>query len=148
VLGKTLILKGEVRSTADLTVEGRVEGPILCEDQALVIAASADVTGDVVARDIIVFGRTSGQLVATEVVDVRAGAEIKGRIVSRRFILDPAATFVGHVEPQHLEAALSVARFEQRKRDAAGASGAPSAAPAPAPSSAAGAPARTIAAGA
>ena len=151
MLGQTLVVKGEVRSTADLTIEGRVEGPILCEDQAVVVAASADITGDIVARDITVFGRTSGQLVATEVVDVRAGAEINGRIVSRRFILDPTATFVGRVEPQHLEAALSVARFEQRKRDAAGASGAPgasSATPAAAPTSAPGAPARTIAAGA
>jgi cytoskeletal protein CcmA (bactofilin family) len=86
-----------------------------------VIAAGAHVSGDVIARDITVFGRATGQLVATEVVDVRARAEVSGRVVSRRFILDPEATFTGRVEPQHLEAAISVARFEQRRRDQASA---------------------------
>jgi cytoskeletal protein CcmA (bactofilin family) len=117
MFGRSIVVKGEVRSSEDLTIEGRVDGPILLEDHALVIAESAHVAGDVVARDITVFGRASGQLVATEVVDVRASAEVSGRVVSRRFILDPEATFTGRVEPQHLEAAISVARFEQRKRD-------------------------------
>ena len=39
--------------------------------------------------------------------------------VSPRFILDESADFKGRAEPQHLEAALRVARFQQRKRDAA-----------------------------
>jgi hypothetical protein len=39
--------------------------------------------------------------------------------MSKRFILDPDAYFAGRVEPQHLEAAMRVAKFHQRKRDAA-----------------------------
>jgi hypothetical protein len=39
--------------------------------------------------------------------------------VSRRFVLDGAAFFEGRVEPQHLEAALRIARFQQRASDAA-----------------------------
>jgi cytoskeletal protein CcmA (bactofilin family) len=117
VLGKTLTIKGELRSTEDLTIEGRVEGPISCEGLAVVIAASADIAGSVLARDITVFGRVAGQLVATEVVDVRARATVVGDIISARFILDPASDFTGRVEPQHLEAALRVARFRQQQRD-------------------------------
>jgi cytoskeletal protein CcmA (bactofilin family) len=120
LLGKTIVVKGEVRSSEDLTIEGRVEGPVLCEDRAVVVAVSADVTGDVLGRDITVFGRVAGQIVATDVVDVRPDAAVTGRVVSKRFILDPGATFSGRVEPQHLEAALRVAKFEQRKRDEAG----------------------------
>jgi cytoskeletal protein CcmA (bactofilin family) len=114
VLGKTLTVKGELRTTDDLTIEGRVEGPISCEGLAVVIAESADVNGTVIARDITVFGRAAGQLIATEVVDVRARAIVIGDIISARFILDPASEFVGRVEPQHLEAALRVARFRQQ----------------------------------
>jgi hypothetical protein len=33
-------------------------------------------------------------------------------------VLDPAAFFEGRVEPQHLEAALRIARFQQRTTDA------------------------------
>jgi cytoskeletal protein CcmA (bactofilin family) len=118
LLGKTIVVKGELRTSEDLTVEGRIEGPILCETSAVVVAPTANVTGDILARDITVFGRVDGQLVATDVVDVRPDAMVTGRVVSKRFILDPGAQFVGRVEPQHLEAALRVAKFEQRKRDA------------------------------
>jgi|SoiMethySBSTD1v2_1073268.scaffolds.fasta_scaffold18582_2 cytoskeletal protein CcmA (bactofilin family) len=116
-LGKTVSVKGELRSQEDLTVEGRIEGPVWCESGAVVLAATADVTGDIIARDITVFGRVSGQLVATDVVDVRASANVTGQVVSKRFILDAAATFSGRVEPQHLEAAMRVAKFQQQKRD-------------------------------
>ena len=57
--------------------------------------ASAHVVGDVLARDITVFGRCAGQLVATDVVDLRAEATVTGRIVTRRFILTDGASFNG-----------------------------------------------------
>lgn len=117
-LGKTIAIKGELRCHEDLTVEGRIDGPVWCEDGAVVLAQTADVTGDIVARDITIFGRVAGQLVATDVVDVRAGAAVTGQVVSKRFILDDAAQFDGRIEPQHLEAALRVAKFQQQKRDA------------------------------
>ena len=116
-IGKSTAVTGEVRSTDDLTVEGRIDGPLFCESHAVVIAGSGHVTGSIIARDITVFGGTEGQLVATETVDVRAAAVVLGTVVSTRFILNPDATFAGRVEPQHLEAALRVARFEQKRRD-------------------------------
>ena len=118
MIGKGTSVRGEVRATEDLTIEGRIEGLVLCEHHAVVVEASAQVTGDIIARDITVFGQTAGQLVATDTVDVRAGATVKGTVVSTRFILSPESTVEGRVEPQHLEAALRVARFEQKKRDA------------------------------
>src|SRR6185503_18917426 len=115
--GKTLSLKGELRASEDLTIEGRVEGSVRCDGCAVIVATSACVTGDILARDITVHGRGEGQLTATEVVDVRAGANVTGRIVSKSFILDADATFNGRVEPQHLEAALRVAEFQRKKKE-------------------------------
>jgi cytoskeletal protein CcmA (bactofilin family) len=114
-LGKTISVKGELRALEDITIEGRVEGPVLCENWAVVVAPSADVTGNIIARDITVFGRVAGQLVATEVVDIRAEATVTGQVVSERFILNAGARFDGRVEPQLLEAALRVFRFQQRQ---------------------------------
>jgi cytoskeletal protein CcmA (bactofilin family) len=117
-LGKTISLKGELCTLEDLTVEGHFDGLVVCERGAVVLSASSTVTGDVIARDITVFGRVTGRLIATEVVDVRADAVVNGQVLSKRFILDAGAHFDGRVEPQHLEAALRVARFQQRKREA------------------------------
>jgi len=120
-LKNTISIKGELRISDDLTLEGRVEGPVWC-DGSLIVAPSADVSGDVIARDITVFGRFAGQLVATDFVDICAEATVSGRVVTTRFILDDAARFTGRSEPQHLEAALRVAKFQQQRRDTRAAS--------------------------
>jgi cytoskeletal protein CcmA (bactofilin family) len=109
-------VKGDVRTEEDLTIEGRIEGTVIAEMSAITIAASAEVAGDVLARDITVLGTSHGQLVASDVIDVRAGARVSGQIVTKRFILAEGAQVNGRVEPQHLEAALRVARFNQKKR--------------------------------
>lgn len=119
MFGRGISVKGEIRSIEDLTFEGRVEGPIICEEGAVTVAAGATIQGDLIARDVTILGNVEGQIVATDVVDVRAGSFVTGQVVAKRFILGDGANFVGRVEPQHLEAALRVARFQQRKRDTA-----------------------------
>jgi cytoskeletal protein CcmA (bactofilin family) len=113
-LAACIVVKGELRSTEDLTIEGSIDGDVICEDGSVVVAESARVGGDILARDITVFGESAGQLIATEVVDVRASASVTGQIVSPRFILDEAAYFKGRVAPQMLEAAIRVAHFQRR----------------------------------
>ena len=116
LLGQSIVVVGEVRSQADLTLDGRIEGPVWC-DGALTIASSATVTGKVVARDITVFGRAVGQLAAVEVVDVRPDADVRADVVAPHFILHEGAFFRGRVDPSQLDAVLTVARFQQRQRD-------------------------------
>jgi cytoskeletal protein CcmA (bactofilin family) len=118
-IGKTMSLTGELRASEDVTIEGRVDGVIHCEQAAVLLTATAHLSGDVIARDITVSGRATGRLVATEVVDIRAQADVSGEAVSARFILSGDATFNGHVAPQMLDAAMRVARFQQRKREEA-----------------------------
>jgi cytoskeletal protein CcmA (bactofilin family) len=118
-LGRTMVVRGVMWSSEDLTVNGRIEGQLFCESNCVVIGPSAEIVGDVLARDITVHGRSCGQLVATDIVDVRADGDVSGQVVSRRFILDPAARFRARVEPQHLDAAIHVLKYNQKKRDEA-----------------------------
>jgi cytoskeletal protein CcmA (bactofilin family) len=115
-LGGRIIVTGEITATEDLVVQCRVDGgPIWSEDGAITVAAAASVSGDIVARDITVHGTVNGTLLATEVVDIRSTATVTGRVVARRLIIDEGAHFNGSVEPQHLDAALSVARHRRVK---------------------------------
>lgn len=123
-LASCIAVKGEIRSADDLTIEGSIEGSVFCEDGSVVVAASARVGGDILARDITVFGHSAGQLIATEVVDVRAEADVTGQVVSPKFILDEAAYFQGRVAPQMLEAAIRVARYQQRGKPTSASQGA------------------------
>ena len=114
--GRTLKIVGEVHATGELVIEGHVTGPIVCENGTVEVAQSAVIEGDVIARDITVFGRAAGQLIATDVVDVRAGAVVAGAVIAPRLILNQEATFNGRVDPKRLDAALGVARFQQKQR--------------------------------
>jgi cytoskeletal protein CcmA (bactofilin family) len=118
IVGSSILIVGEVRATADLTLDGRIEGPVSCEGGVLTIPASATVDGAVIARDITVYGRADGQLIATEVVDLRPGSVVTGSIIAPSLILHEGAIFSGRVEPNQLDAALSVARFQRKQRDA------------------------------
>ncbi|MDA1183992.1 MAG: polymer-forming cytoskeletal protein [Acidobacteria bacterium] len=114
-IGPTIVVRGEVSSTGDLDVEGRIEGPVWCEGQAVTISPSATIDGDIVGRDITVAGRVTGTLLATDMVELRTTANVQGRIVSPQLILHEGGTFHGEVQPQKLGAALTVARHRRKE---------------------------------
>jgi cytoskeletal protein CcmA (bactofilin family) len=119
VFGRTVVVTGDVSSTEDITIEGRVEGSVTCDTGAVTVDASGAVKGDLIARDVTIIGRFDGRLIATEVVHLRPGSDVRAKVASKRFILNDGAGFDGTVEPQHVEAALRVARFQKRKAETA-----------------------------
>jgi len=139
ILGSTLVIKGEMTATSDIEFEGRLEGRIWAEGQSITIAQTGVVLGDVVGRDITVVGAVAGTLIGVDVVDIRRTAEVSGRIVAGRVILADGGLFNGRVEPQQVEAAVTVARH-RRQEAAAAASTVTPAGPTASAATAAGAP--------
>ena len=117
--GRTLAIHGDIECVEDVTIEGRVDGHIWNEHHAVTVANDATVKGDIVARIITVRGAVDGTLVATGGVDVHAHARVTGRVLTERFRLVEGGTFSGRVEPQHLAAALKVARHRRARSDEA-----------------------------
>lgn len=116
LFGRSIRIKGEVQATSDVTVEGQVDGPILCEGYALQVSPGAEIAGEVIASDITVFGRASGQLIATDTVDIRSSAEVHGKVIAPKVILHEGGVLQGRVEPQHLDAAISVSKFRRKSQ--------------------------------
>jgi cytoskeletal protein CcmA (bactofilin family) len=112
-----MAIQGDVDCVEDVVIEGRIVGQIWNEHHMVTIAADAVVTGDIVARVISVSGVLEGTMVATDRVDIRQEARVTGRVLSQRLMIAEGAIFSGRVEPQHLDAALQVARH--RRTDAA-----------------------------
>jgi cytoskeletal protein CcmA (bactofilin family) len=111
LIGATIRIRGEIACTEDLVLDGQVDGgPVWNEANAVTVAASAVINADLIARHITVLGRVNGMLLASERVDVRATAHVEGRIVASNVTLADGALFQGTVEPQHIDAALRVAK--------------------------------------
>jgi cytoskeletal protein CcmA (bactofilin family) len=117
--GRTLSIRGSVDSVEDLVIEGRVDGQIWNEHHVVTIGADAVVNGDIVARQITVRGAVEGTLMATGRVDIMDEARVAGRVLSQKLTLAEGGQFNGKAEPQHLEAALKVARHRRTEAAAA-----------------------------
>ena len=116
-----MVIRGSVECVEDVLIEGRIEGHIWNENHMVTIGADAAVTGDIVARQITVRGTVEGTLMATGRVDIMDEARVSGRVLSTKLMLAEGGLFNGKAEPQHLEAALTVARHRRTEAAAAAA---------------------------
>jgi cytoskeletal protein CcmA (bactofilin family) len=98
-------------------VDCQITGPVYCDGAVVTITESAVIEGDIVARDVTVFGKAKGQLIATDCVDLRSQSRVEGSIFAPKLILHEGATMNGLVDPKRVDAALSVLKFQQRKRE-------------------------------
>jgi cytoskeletal protein CcmA (bactofilin family) len=111
--GRTIAIRGNIDSVEDLLIEGRIDGHIWNENHVVTIGADATVTGDIVARQITVRGAVEGTLLATGRVDIMDEGRVVGRVLSKKLTLAEGGLFQGKAEPQHLDAALKVARHRR-----------------------------------
>lgn len=97
-LGKTVMIRGEVKGSEDLIIDGHVEGAISLADNRLTIGPNADVKADLVARDILIQGKLIGNVVATGRVELRAGSAMEGDVKALRLAIEENAVFRGKVD--------------------------------------------------
>lgn len=98
VIGKSVQIRGEVKGNEDLVVEGLVEGTITLTESRLTVGASAHVTANVVARDVVVQGALKGDINAVGRVELRTGSTMTGNIRAARLSVEDNAIFSGKVE--------------------------------------------------
>jgi cytoskeletal protein CcmA (bactofilin family) len=99
VIGKSVKIRGEVRGSEDLMVDGHVEGSITLSESRLTIGPNAYVAANVSARDVILLGRLNGNISATGRVELRDGCDLVGDISAARLSIEENAAFRGKVEP-------------------------------------------------
>jgi cytoskeletal protein CcmA (bactofilin family) len=112
---RTLSVIGDVAASEDLLVEGAVSGTIDMPGCALTIAHGARVDARILARDVTILGRFSGRITATEIIDVREGAQVTGEIAAPKVALAEGAEIQARVETRRVDAAVHVARYRMAK---------------------------------
>ena len=99
-IGKSVVIKGELNGSEDLTIEGHVEGKIELKDHVLTIGPNGRIKAQVLAKSVIVLGEVNGNVTATEKVDIRDGGSVDGDIISPRVAIAEGAHFRGSVDMQ------------------------------------------------
>lgn len=97
-IGKSVVIRGEVTGSEDLTIDGRVEGTVTLSESRLSIGATADVSADLIAKDVLILGRLHGNIVASGRVELRAGSVVEGDVKAQRLAVEDNAVFRGKVD--------------------------------------------------
>ncbi len=96
-LSSDLVIKGDVKSTGDILVEGTVEGDIRAHQ--LTIGETATVKGEVVGDDVVINGRIIGRLRGLK-VRLTSSARVEGDIIHKTIAIESGAHFEGSVQRQ------------------------------------------------
>jgi cytoskeletal protein CcmA (bactofilin family) len=113
-IGKSVVIKGELNGSEDLTIEGHVEGKIELKDHVLTIGPNGKIKAQVFAKAVIVLGEVNGNVTATEKVDIRDGGSVDGDIISPRVAIAEGAHFRGSVDMQRKGASAQSASQSQQ----------------------------------
>ena len=99
-IGKSVVIKGELSGSEDLTIEGQVEGSIELEQHVLTIGPNARIRAEVSAKAVVVLGEVTGDIKATEKVAIRDSGAVSGDIVAPKVAIAEGARFRGGIDMQ------------------------------------------------
>lgn len=105
VLGKSVMLKGQIFSREDLTVDGEVEGTVEMQEHRLTVGPNGKVMASIKAREIVVFGTIHGNVDVADRIDIRKDAKLVGDIKTARIVIEDGAYFKGSIDIVKPEAA-------------------------------------------
>lgn len=99
-IGKSVVIKGELSGSEDLTIEGQVEGKIELRQNLLTIGPNAKIKAQVFAKTVVVEGHVQGNISAGERIDIRDKGVVEGNLAAPRVAIADGAQFRGSVDMQ------------------------------------------------
>ena len=115
-IGKSVVIKGELSGSEDLTIEGHVEGKIDLKGNVLTIGPNGKIKAEVFAKAVVVLGEVTGNVTASEKVDIRDNGSVDGDIASPRVAIAEGAHFRGSVDMQRAGAAKPQQQQQQNQQ--------------------------------
>ncbi|MFM7341437.1 MAG: polymer-forming cytoskeletal protein [Betaproteobacteria bacterium] len=97
LIGPHSLIKGELRLSGSTRIDGQVEGNITAgaDSVTVVISEGAQVQGDILAHRVLVAGKVSGQIHATERVELQAQCMVQGDIKYGSIAIEHGARVMG-----------------------------------------------------
>jgi cytoskeletal protein CcmA (bactofilin family) len=97
ILSKDVEIKGSIKFTNELIIDGKIEGEII-SDGNLTVGENADIRGEIKTKSVTVLGKIHGNITVVERCELKARAQLVGDLKAARVIIEEGATFVGKSE--------------------------------------------------
>ena len=98
MVGTKVVVKGDIHSEEDLTIEGQVEGTVTAKNNEVHIGAAGKVKATIHAKNVRVEGHVNGEIRCSECAVIAASANVQGNISAPRVILEDGAKFKGTID--------------------------------------------------
>ncbi|WP_263418826.1 bactofilin family protein [Terriglobus albidus] len=98
LIGRSLVIRGEVSGSEDLYVDGSIEGTVTLSAGRLTVGPNAKVKADVQAPEVIVMGDLDGNLRSEGKVELRDKSAVRGDILAIRLAVEEGAVLRGRVD--------------------------------------------------
>jgi len=100
LIGKSVVIKGELSGSEDLYVDGNVEGKIELRNNSLTVGPNGNVKADVSGKAVVIQGKLDGTVNASERVELRKSAVVTGDLITQRIAIEEGAFLKGKVDIQ------------------------------------------------
>jgi len=97
LLGKTMLIKGDLVSEEDMIIEGKLEGTLKAHKR-VVVGKEGLVKADVEAAEIIIRGKIVGNVKGLNKVTIEPEGELIGNIIAQRVVLAEGSIFKGSID--------------------------------------------------
>lgn len=92
IIGEDLAITGNVISKGEVQVDGQIQGDVHCA--SLIVGEKAEITGGVVAEDVVVRGRVMGSIRGVRVT-LQASGHVEGDVFHKSLAIEQGAFFEG-----------------------------------------------------
>ncbi len=94
VLANDVEIKGSIKFSHDLIIDGKIEGEVI-SDGSLTVGENALIKGEVKTRSVIIFGKVEGNITVAERCELKSNAVLCGDIAAGTLSIEEGATFMG-----------------------------------------------------
>ena len=117
-IGKSVIIKGDLTGSEDLTIEGQVDGKIELRQNILTIGPNGKIKAQIFAKTVVVLGEVQGNITASERVDIRDNGSVDGDLSAPRIAIADGAHFRGSIDMQRAGAKTGDKPHDTKTTDA------------------------------
>jgi cytoskeletal protein CcmA (bactofilin family) len=96
LLDAQLVMTGDLETAGSLRIDGKLEGTIRRAD-TVVLGVGASMIGDVFARDVVIGGTITGNIHASERVELQATAIVTGDVLTQTILVQEGGVVNGRV---------------------------------------------------
>ena len=99
-IGKSVVVKGALSASEDMTIDGLVEGTVELRQNILTIAPNGKIMAKILAKSVVVLGHVHGNITAVEKIDIRDSGSVDGDLIAPRVAISEGAHFRGSIDMQ------------------------------------------------